>query len=646
MSETPTLPRDALAVALADRGLPAATVDALHRTLAPHAGTLERAPGATIRPVTRPGRPSALRELVDRTAAPLVFEGELGRGGMGVVRLATQTTVGRKVAVKTLRPAVSGDGPAVSLLQEAWVTGALEHPNIVPVYDVGVDEDGRPLVVLKRIAGTAWRDLFDDPAAVRARFGVEDALEWHLRTLMQVATAVHSAHRRGVIHRDIKPDNVMVGDMGEVYVVDWGIALALEGAEDDRLPRATEAEGLAGTPAYMAPEMFEGEGRRLGPHTDVYLLGATLYHLLAGCPPHRGASALAMMLAALDGPPPAPEADPALWAVCQRAMAREPADRFASADAFRLALQSYLDHRHAARLADEARQSLDALALGLAAGALSPTRRHRLFGECRFGFTRALASAPGIEHAREGLVRATRLMVEQALAEGQADAAAALLAELAEPPADLVAAVEAARAAADAERQRLERLERLKANLDPRTGSRARSRLFAWLGLFWMLPPLYRLLSGEAQTSYAQAVLEPAITLVLAGVVMFALRRELSSTVLNRRIVGMIIAAFILQIGMNIGAWQAGLPLALKPVLGQHFAAAMMAVVAITMDLRLLWSAALWLAGYLVGTTWPALIDAALVVSAAGFALNAWWVWVWRPRGRRRADAQGGGAGP
>ncbi len=161
-----------------------------------------------------------------------------------------------------------------------------------------------------------------------------------------------------------------------------------------------------------------------------------------------------------------------------------------------------------------------------------------------------------------------------------------------------------------------------------------------------MLPPLYRLLSGEAQTSYAQAVLEPAITLVLAGVVMFALRRELSSTVLNRRIVGMIIAAFILQIGMNIGAWQAGLPLALKPVLGQHFAAAMMAVVAITMDLRLLWSAALWLAGYLVGTTWPALIDAALVVSAAGFALNAWWVWVWRPRGRRRADAQGGGAGP
>ena len=104
----------------------------------------------------------------------------------------------------------------------------MEHPNIVPLYDVDLDDDGQPLVVFKRIEGETWRVLLDDSEAVRRRFGVVDVLEWHLRTLMQVCTAVHYAHRCGIVHRDLKPDNVMIGDYGEVYVVDWGIAVALD----------------------------------------------------------------------------------------------------------------------------------------------------------------------------------------------------------------------------------------------------------------------------------------------------------------------------------------------------------------------------------------------------------------------------------
>ena len=630
--EQGTLTREVMETALGQRGLDADRVSAICQTLRGHEVTFLRASGATIRPTSRPANPSALGLLVDPTAEPLVFEGELGRGGMGVVRLATQTAMGRKVAVKTLRPAITGDGAAVSLVQEAWITGAIEHPNIVPVYDVRVDDTGRPLVVLKRIDGTAWRTLIDDPAAVRARFGVEDPFEWHLRTLMQVATALHSAHRRGVIHRDVKPDNVMVGDQGEIYVVDWGIAVALDGTGDDRLPHAAEAEGMAGTPAYMAPEMFEGDGRKLGAFTDVYLLGATLYHLLAGSAPHHAASALAMMLRALDGPQPLPEAPPELWAVCARAMAPEPADRFPGADAFRQALQTYRDHRHALHLADEARERLAVLSAGLADGSLDALDRQRLFGECRFGFTRALAEWPGNEAAQADRVQATRMMVEQALRDGQADAAAALLAELDEPPEDLTAAVARARAETEAERARLDALERMRANLDPRTGGRVRSLLFAAVSILWMTPTALRALTDEHRPSYGQTFFELTCTFTIFVLLAIAVRRHLWTTVLNKRIVGMIVVAFLAQITGSVGAWQAGLPIEIRPLLSLHVASAIAAVLALTVDLRLMGAALLFGAAFLAGAAWPAVLDLAIVTSVLGLAGSVWWVWVRRPR--------------
>jgi serine/threonine protein kinase len=148
--------------------------------------------------------------------------------------------------------------------------------------------------------------LLDDPSAIRRRFGVEDVLEQNIRILMQVSNAISFAHSRGIVHRDIKPANVMVGLFGEIYVVDWGLALASKDDGSGRIPTTSGARFIAGTPAYMAPEQAYGsEG--VGPWTDVYLLGATLYEVAVGCAPHRGETLMQLMLAIAASEPELPE---------------------------------------------------------------------------------------------------------------------------------------------------------------------------------------------------------------------------------------------------------------------------------------------------------------------------------------------------
>ncbi|MCZ7681391.1 MAG: protein kinase [Sandaracinaceae bacterium] len=157
----------------------------------------------------------------------LALRGTLGEGGMGIVRLATQRSLGRDVAVKTVKGSQAAERATGALLREACVMGLLEHPNVVPVYDLVVGDAGEPAIVMRKIEGSSWASVMHDPAALRARFDAEDALEWNLRVLAQVCNVVDFAHSRGILHRDLKPENVMLGEFGEVYVVDWGLAVAL-----------------------------------------------------------------------------------------------------------------------------------------------------------------------------------------------------------------------------------------------------------------------------------------------------------------------------------------------------------------------------------------------------------------------------------
>src|SRR4029079_14794763 len=139
------------------------------------------------------------------------------------------------------------------LLREAWITGAIEHPNVVPVHHVALDDDGSPVVVMKRISGAAWSELIEDADEVFRRFGASDLLEWNVGILMQVLNAVRFAHSRGILHRDLKPANVMIGEFGEVYLVDWGIAVSLRDDGSGRLPLAANATEPAGAPVYNGP---------------------------------------------------------------------------------------------------------------------------------------------------------------------------------------------------------------------------------------------------------------------------------------------------------------------------------------------------------------------------------------------------------
>jgi serine/threonine-protein kinase len=531
------------------------------------ARTLVKEPQKTI----VPGRAAAgstaaleaLRALGATGPGRLEVHGTIGEGGMGVVHLATQATVGRHVAVKTLRAGAGDLHATMRILREAWVTGALEHPNVVPVYDVGVDDSGSPVIVMKRIEGQEWASLIHAPGAIARRFGAFDALEWNLRTLAAVCNAVDFAHSRGIIHRDLKPENVMIGAFGEVYVLDWGLAVSTREDPSGRLPLAVEATEVAGTPAYMAPEMLLGGGPMLGPRTDVYLLGAIFYEICAGAPPHHGETVEAMFSSVLLSNPRYGEGFPAeAQRICQKALSRDPKDRYETAGELRLAIEGYLRHRGSRKLAWEAKRSLTRLLHAIEHEPPGEDRTLAVFnllGECRFGYRAALSAWPENEAARRDLDRALLAVIEHELGGGDPLTAATLLREVAAPPADLPARVEAAtRARAEQE----ERLRRLEADHDPKVGTRTRTFLGGIFGVTWIALPVVgfvRQLGGYEPTHELSMVLSAA--LFAFGLLAFFWAREtLTKTLYNRRIAATLGVHLVLQIVLAAGTKLLGIP--------------------------------------------------------------------------------------
>lgn len=235
-----------------------------------------------------------------------------------------------------------------------------------------------------------------------------DRAEAHVEILLRVCDALEYAHARGVIHRDLKPDNVMLGAFGEVYLLDWGVAL------DTRAPLPEKA--VVGTPAYMAPEMVEGDPAAVSPATDVYLLGAALHEVLSGRPPHRGETLREVLFVAWMSEPPTFGEDVSreLAALCRDAMAPAPEKRVATVGAFRAGLLGWVAHRESMALSDAARRDLDVLrARDTAARATEDTGEAAL--ACRFAFERALQRWSENPDAREGLQAVIALLVERAI---------------------------------------------------------------------------------------------------------------------------------------------------------------------------------------------------------------------------------------
>jgi eukaryotic-like serine/threonine-protein kinase len=276
------------------------------------------------------------------------------RGGLGEVFVALDRDLGREVAIKQIRPPFADDDASrARFVREAEVTGGLEHPGIVPVYALGTDALGRPYYAMRFIRGESLEQAISQfHAEGRSEQAPgERSLELRklLRRLLDVCNAIEYAHSRGVLHRDLKPSNIIVGTHGETLVVDWGLAKAMGTSDRSRdaaeeRPLVPSAAGGAtetlpgmalGTPSFMSPEQAAGDQDRIGPASDVYSLGATLYSMLTGRSPFERAGAAEVLRAVQDGafsPPrtvdhsiPRP-----LEAVCLKAMAREPGDRYAT----------------------------------------------------------------------------------------------------------------------------------------------------------------------------------------------------------------------------------------------------------------------------------------------------------------------------
>ncbi|MFN0249801.1 MAG: serine/threonine-protein kinase [Kofleriaceae bacterium] len=302
-------------------------------------------------PITAAGSSSSLRSF---DTERYQLRDVIGQGGMGEVVLAVDGAFGREVAVKRVRREKPGAEEYARFVREAKVQGRLDHPAVVPVHDLAMDANGRPLFVMKKLVGTEMKALLErvtddaDPVAARRRL---------LRAFADVCLAVEFAHSRGIVHRDLKPSNIMLGDFGEVYVIDWGIARAIadpgdEAVSDEARDSArdlalatgdTRAGTVMGTPAYMAPEQLLG--LRVGIGADIYALGCILFEIAAGDQLHRGARTIASALNSVDARPSQRRADspPELDAICVRATSREIAARFGSARALGAAVQAFLD---------------------------------------------------------------------------------------------------------------------------------------------------------------------------------------------------------------------------------------------------------------------------------------------------------------
>jgi tetratricopeptide (TPR) repeat protein len=284
------------------------------------------------------------------------------------VFIALDTELNRDVALKEIQDRFADEPRYRSRFEfEAEVTGGLEHPGIVPVYGLGHTPDGRPFYAMRFIKGNSLKDAirrFHEAEQEPRRISGQSTLELRnlLGRFMDVCDAVAYAHSRGVLHRDLKPGNIMLGKYGETLVVDWGLAKALDRPETEPETERSElplkpASGSAldpslagsavGTPAYMSPEQVDGRAGKLGVRSDVYCLGATLYHLLTGHAPCPGDEIGEIYQRILAGRIPRPRSinpglSPALEAICLKSLSLRPQDRYDSAEALRSDVERWL----------------------------------------------------------------------------------------------------------------------------------------------------------------------------------------------------------------------------------------------------------------------------------------------------------------
>ncbi len=328
------------------------------------APTAAIAPSVLLEPFRALELPEARYHVVER----------LGIGGMGEVSATFDAKIGREIALKTMLTKAPEEMPLAQrrFLREARVQALLEHPAIVPVYDIGLGPDGMPFFTMKRVRGETLFTMLEDVR--QGQRATLRRLSRHrlLAAFMTVCMAIDYAHERGVVHRDLKPENIMLGPHGEVYVLDWGLARVTELHPRGPAPDAalgdsgTNPGDMIGTPGFMPPEQVLGQHDQVDRRSDVYALGAILYEILTFKPLHEGADVMAILESTLNPtrvtPAGSMEVPPELLAIVDRATRFHKEQRHATARAISEAIESYLD-------GDRDQESRAKLAAGRIAGA-------------------------------------------------------------------------------------------------------------------------------------------------------------------------------------------------------------------------------------------------------------------------------------
>jgi serine/threonine protein kinase/WD40 repeat protein len=361
----------------------------------------------------------------------------IGEGGMGVVYAARQSSIARTVALKMLkseegRQAVHRD----KFISEAVVTGELDHPNIVPIYDLGANDEGALFYSMKRVKGTPWNKVIRDKS-----------VDENLQILLRVADAVAFAHVNGVIHRDLKPENVMLGDFGEVLVMDWGLARV-----SPQFPNAasvTQSDAMGGTPAYMAPEMATGPLEKITIASDVYLLGAILYEIIIGKPPHSGKTVMSCLFSAAKNDITIPDKSHELVDIALKAMATNPEDRYASVPEFQAAVREYQAHSESIKLVGHASSNMTKAA---------EEQDYELYARALYGLEESLTLWPGNRRAASMLSTARLDYARLALAKGDFDLGASLLDSEVEEHKEVLGQLESGRSERESRQRRIKAL--------------------------------------------------------------------------------------------------------------------------------------------------------------------------------------------
>jgi serine/threonine-protein kinase len=327
----------------------------------------------------------------------------LGAGGVGKVVRARDRDIGRVVALKTLKLGPDAQpSVAARFLSEARVTAQLEHPNVVPVYDLGTLPDGQPYYTMRVVKRQSLQDVMGN---------AELRKQWPLVRLVgafvQVSRALAYAHRRGVLHRDIKPENILLGDFGEIYLADWGNAKTIGSDEvvdpirpdDPRLTENTPQSGLSGTPGYMAPEQIRGDKGKIDHRADIFALGVVLYEMLTGEHPFDAPTVLTVIVATQSREPRPPRSivpgcPLVLEDLCLAMLSKDPGKRPESADRVAAEVEAFLEGaKEKARRREEAKKLCELAKVPVDRDRALDDERERLVDEAR----RMLQDVKGFE---------------------------------------------------------------------------------------------------------------------------------------------------------------------------------------------------------------------------------------------------------